>query len=160
MIVATPPPSWAPNATPYTQPRYRVSPSSLTCRRDVGSRDRNGLASYATATARATSSAPVRHAVPAGSSEPTAATAAPAAAPAVTAPIAKAVAVTLHENPRLRSPSGVMLASIDWPQGDHAARTAPRTASRQPTTAKSSPLTPAHRRPARFPQDRGSRDLQ
>ena len=60
---------------------------------------------------------------------PSAPGAAPISAPPSVAPSANAVTVTAHVEPRPRSPSGVMLASIDSPQGDQAARTAASTAA-------------------------------
>ena len=53
------------------------------------------------------------------------------------APSRNAVTVTAHLDCRPRSPSGVMLASIDSPQGDHADATAPMIALAQPRTSSS-----------------------
>jgi hypothetical protein len=49
-------------------------------------------------------------------------------------PMTKAVTVVPHLELRLRSPSGVMLASIDSPQGDHADRMAAARANPNATT--------------------------
>src|SRR5439155_25136085 len=56
----------------------------------------------------------------------------PAAIPPSVEPLTKAATVTPHRRPRARSPSGVMLPSIDAPQGDHVERIAPTSARATP----------------------------
>src|SRR5947208_16567065 len=57
----------------------------------------------------------------------------PAAAPATVVPPRYQLTVVRQCPPRDRSPSGVMLPSIDSPQGDHADRMPATTASPTPT---------------------------
>src|SRR5437588_10359942 len=68
------------------------------------------------------------------SSIPNAPRTAPAARPPATEPTRYAPAVTPHRLPRARSPSGLMLESIDSPQGDQVERTPAMRASPNPTT--------------------------
>src|SRR5205823_10431212 len=59
----------------------------------------------------------------------------PTAAPVSVDPARKNPAVELHRDPRARSPSGVMLASIDSPHGDHAEYTPANSAHMDPARA-------------------------
>ncbi|TML35813.1 MAG: hypothetical protein E6G29_07240 [Actinobacteria bacterium] len=67
-------------------------------------------------------------------SSPTAPAAAPSAADDRAEPKMKKATVTGHLDERPRSPSGVMLASIDSPHGDHADLIAATAAIPMPTT--------------------------
>src|SRR3954447_6535179 len=66
---------------------------------------------------------------------PSAPSTAPIAAPPVVDATTYAVTVRRQDAPRPRSPSGVMLASIDSPQGDQVARTPAAAATASPTTS-------------------------
>src|SRR5207245_1569416 len=74
-----------------------------------------------------------------GTKDPRRPRAAPRAAPPVVLPARKAPMVIPHLDRRPRSPSGVMLPSIDWPQGDHVDLRAATTARPTPmaTTVRS-----------------------
>src|SRR5439155_2880843 len=140
-IVTTPSPSCVPNPRPTTQPRYRPSQSSLTCRRVVGRR-RPRIPRSTTAPARTiAASATIRGAVatPPAAHRPAAPSSPPAAAPAAVAPTANHAAVTPHLDRLARSPSGLMLPSIDSPQGDHAERTPATAASAAARPVRTSP---------------------
>src|SRR5438270_126092 len=93
-------------------------------------------ASSAIAAARATAStASLGSQRPEGPGQvrrPSSPASAPTAAAATTEPAAKNATVTPHLDPRARSPSGVMLASIDSPHGDHAERSPATTPAAQP----------------------------
>src|SRR5690348_2261014 len=79
---------------------------------------------------------------------PTAPSAAPKAIPPATDPAEYQAAVTPHRLFLARSPSGLMLASIDSPQGDQVDRIAATTASGTPRTTATALLVTA-RRPRR-----------
>src|SRR3954471_6796220 len=68
------------------------------------------------------------------STMPRAPSAAPIAAPPTVDATTYAVTVLRQDAPRPRSPSGVMLASIDSPQGDQVARMPAAAATARPTT--------------------------
>src|SRR6185312_14116244 len=114
--------------------------ASFTCRRGPGARS-PGARSTATATATAAPSSTIRVAAEMPARPPAAPRRAPATAPAPVAATAKAVTVIPHRLPRLRSPSGVMLPSIDSPQGDHSERRPATTASGTATTSSAGAVT-------------------
>src|SRR5690349_606200 len=93
------------------------------------------------AAATATPSSPVRAGAEIATRPPAAPRAAPRAAPAAPAASANAVTVIPHRLPRLRSPSGVMLPSIDSPQGDHSERSPATIASGTATVSSAGAVT-------------------
>src|SRR4051812_24970177 len=142
MKVAIPTPTCHPKPAPYTHGRYRLSHSSLTCRQWYGSWNPNTRRSEAAA--RAASTAATASAVDdvrstlAPSSAARVAVPTPNVAPPAAAPTTNHVAVAPKRWRRVRSASGVMVDSIDWPHGDHVERTAAATASATASTMRTS----------------------
>src|SRR5438067_8002026 len=95
----------------------------------------------ARAAAMAAHSRPRRVVPSSPAAPPTAPSSVPAAPPAAVAASPKAVTVIPHLRPRLRSPSGVMLPSIDSPQGDHSERSPATTASGTATASSAGAVT-------------------
>src|SRR5436190_23744397 len=127
--VATPVPICQPNPSPYTHGRYAVSQFSSTWRRVPSRRTTPRSAASAhpvaptTLTATALADRSRKLVRPAST-----AAAAPSVAPPSTVPATNHVVVTHQRWPRLRSPRGVIVESIEWPHGDHVDRTAATTA--------------------------------
>src|SRR5919202_6019210 len=93
----------------------------------------------------ATATAAIRPRSP--TSAPSSPSRSPLVAPAAVAAAKNRIIVVRHFTLRLRSPSGVMLPSIEIPQGDHAASAAPITARRTAPAIASDRLVcigPAH----------------
>src|SRR5205814_3648757 len=106
-----------------------------TCLRTVGSRSPNEPTSTRSPaiTARATTTSRAVTGVRSANEDPRNPRPPPTVTPASVEPRTYAITVTHQRDPRPRSPSGVMLPSIDVPHGDHVDRRPAATASATPT---------------------------
>src|SRR5579875_2115237 len=136
VIVTSPKPSCTPNPKPYTQPRYRGSQFSLTWRWMEGRGRLKTPRSNAQPVVKNTAAAR-RRTVPLTSetrkTRPSDADSAPIATPPIKEPSTYHTTVCDHRIFLPLSPRGVMLLSIERPQGDQRARSAAAVARPHPT---------------------------